>query len=157
MASGWYTNGLFGVMSGAIDLDGDTLRVMLVKDTYTPDKDHQYVDDGGANDPIDHECDATGYTGGHGGAGRQAVANVGHQANETDDRVDIDCDDITYNSIGGTTDNDIGYLILYKDAGVGDTTNPLIAYWDTPVTTNGGDITFDMNDLPGGGNLRVST
>jgi len=157
MASGWYTNGLNAVMNGSIDMDADTLRVMLVKNTYTYDKDHQYVDDGGANDPIDHECDATGYTGGHGGAGRKAVANVGQQANETNDRVDIDNDDIVYSSIGGATNNSLGGVVLYKDGGVGDSSNALIAFWEISVNTNGGDITLDFNDLPSGGNLRVST
>ena len=44
---------------GNIDLENDSLKIALVKDTYTPDSTDEVWSDISAN-----ECDATGYTAG---------------------------------------------------------------------------------------------
>lgn len=155
MASFWYNTGLKEVVDNTIDIDNDTLKVMLVTSSYVADQDDDVVDAGGANDPVDHEINVTGYTPGWGGAGRK-TATVTLQANDTDNRVDIALADLTWTALGaGAT---IDGAILIKEGGANDTTSRLIAYWDlTSTPTNGGDITLDFLALGSGGNLRIAT
>lgn len=154
MASHFYTTGLKECLDGTIDLDTDTIKLMLVTASYTPDKDDLVVDAGGANDPIDHEIAVSGYTGGWGGSGRKTVT-VTISANLTDDRVDIAISDQTWTALGaGAT---IAGAILIKEGGANDTTSRLLAYFDvTDTATNGGDITLDFNAIGAGGNLRIA-
>lgn len=154
MASHFYTTGLKECLDGTIDLDTDTIKLMLVTASYTPNKDDLVVDAGGANDPVDHEISVSGYTPGWGGAGRKTVT-VTISANLTNDRVDIAINDQTWTSLGsGAT---IAGAILIKEGGANDTTSRLIAYFDvTDTATNGGDITLDFADIGSGGNLQIA-
>ena len=156
MASFWYNLGLKEVMDGTtIDIDGDTLKIMLVKSGYTANQDDDVVDAGGANDAVDHELTVSGYTPGYGGAGRK-TATITIGANDTDNRVDIAIADLTWTALA--TGETIAAAILIKEGGANDTTSRLIAYFDvTDTPTNGGDITLDFLALGSGGNLRVST
>jgi len=155
MASHWYNTALKEFLDGTMDIDTTTLKIMLVKSGYTPDKGDDVVDAGGANDAVDHELTVSGYTGGYGGAGRK-TATVTLQANDTDDRVDIAIADLTWTALA--TGETIAGAILIKEGGANDTTSRLIAYFDvTDTPTNGGDITLDFNSLGSGGNLRIST
>ena len=43
------------ILDGTIDLVSDTIKVMLVTSSYVANVDNDLVDEGGANDPIDHE------------------------------------------------------------------------------------------------------
>ena len=160
MAASWYTTGLKECLDGTIDLVNDTIKLMLVKDGYDLvfDSDQTFVDDGGANDPLSYECDATGYTGGHGGADRLDPTTIAVHANLTDDRVDIVISDVTWPAIGGASNNDLCGAVLYKEGASADTTARLIAYFEftSVITTNGGDIQADFNDQAGGGNLRIT-
>ena len=56
MASGFYNLALAEIGKALIDLDGDTLKVMIVDSTYVYDPDHTVVDNGGNNatDPTDY-------------------------------------------------------------------------------------------------------
>src|SRR5690554_2690070 len=112
MASGWYTTGLLKILDGTIDLDTDTVKVMLVKSTYTFNPDQDLIDDGSADDLASHEVDASGYTGGFGGAGRKTVT-VTMQSNDTDNRVDIAIADLTWTTLG--TGNTIGGAALVRE------------------------------------------
>ena len=155
MASFWYNTGLTECMDGTIDIDTDTIKIMLVTSSYSANQDDDVVDAGGANDAVDHEISVTGYTGGYGGAGRK-TCTITMQANDTDNRVDIAIADLTWTSLGsGAT---IAAAILIKENATDDTNTRLIAYFDVSDTaTNGGDITLDFNALGSGGNLRIAT
>ena len=59
----------------------------------------------------------------------------------------FDGDNLTYSSVSG---NSVEALVLYRQTGGADTTDPLIVFIDTgvtglPVTPNGGDITVTWN------------
>lgn len=54
-----YHNLSKALMDGDIDLANDTIKVMLLTSSYTPDLDHDFVDDVSAN-----EVSGTGYTAG---------------------------------------------------------------------------------------------
>jgi hypothetical protein len=156
MASFVYNTGMSEVIDNTIDIDTDTLKVMLVTASYVADQDDDVVDAGGANDAIDHEINVTGYTPGWGNSGRK-TPSVAVVANKTDNRVDIGVQsDLTWTALGsGAT---IAAAILIKEGGANDTTSRLICYWDvTDTATNGGDITLDFTVAASGGNIRLST
>lgn len=157
MASGFYNKGLYEIISGTIDLDTDTLKLMLVDTSYTFDADHEVVDNGASNatDPSHNEIVATNYTAGFGGAGRKTVTITG-QENDTNNRADFALADVTWTALGGASNDTIGGAILIKE-NTNDTDSRLIAFFDlTDTPTNGSDITLDFNTLAAGGNLRFS-
>lgn len=155
MASGLYTAGLHEIISGGINLGTDTFKIMLVDDTYTYNADHEFVDDGSADDPASHEVSATNYAGGFAGSGRK-TATITSQANDTDNRVELAIADLTWSAIGGVSNDTIGGLVLYRHV-TDDASSHLIAFFDiTDTPTNGGDITFDFLALGAGGNIRVT-
>ncbi len=152
MASLVYTQALMEMMDGTIDIDTDTIKCMLVEDGYVPDQDDTVIDDGGGNDPIDHEISVSGYTGGFGGAGRKTVS-IALTANDTNNRVDIGIEaDLTWSSLGaGAT---IAGAILVKEI-TNDTLSRLIAYFDVnDFATTGGDYTLDFTPSASGGNIQ---
>lgn len=57
MADVVYNAYLSAQVTGGIDLDTDTLVVMLIKDTYTPDRDDEFI-----ADLVSHEISGTGYS-----------------------------------------------------------------------------------------------
>lgn len=127
-----------------IDMDSATLKVMLVGTGYTENPDHENVDDGGADDPIDEEIVATNYTGGHGGAGRRTLGSKTFTANDTDDRGEFDAaDPTTWSSLGNGTNDTVNGAVLHVEGSVNDTDATLIAFFDlSNFTTNGAD--FDL-------------
>jgi hypothetical protein len=155
MANFVYNTAAKELLDGTIDLTTDTIEIMLVTSSYVADRDNDVVDAGGANDPIDHEINATNYTGGHAGAGRHA-ANGGSPAwtvDKTNDRAEFDADDpSTWTALGNGTNDTIAAAIVIKRGAADDTTARLIAYIDTttgtpslPFTTNGSDFTLNYN------------
>lgn len=148
MATHWYGKGVLKIVNGSIDLDTDTLKVMLVSDSYTTDKDHEFV-----SSVNTYEISTSGYSGGFNGAGRK-TATVATQYNATSDRVEVVITDITWSSLqSGAT---IGAAILIKEI-TNDAASPVIAVWDftTNVATNGGDFTMDFNGTTGNLYLTV--
>lgn len=155
MASGLYVTGLSELLDGTIDLDDDTLKIMLVDDNYVYDPDHDVIDNGGddATDPSYNEITATNYTGGFEGAGRK-TATVAVEADKTNDRVNVVVTDLTWTALGGASNDTIGGAILIKE-GENDAASRLIAFFDvTDTSTNGGDITLDFA-AAGTGNIQV--
>jgi len=75
-------------MNGALDLDTDTIKVMLVTSSYTADQDaHTKRSD------ITNEVSGTGYT-----AGGASLANKAVTADNTDNEGVFDADDLTWSS-----------------------------------------------------------
>ena len=138
------------LLNGQLNLLNDTIKVMLVDSSYTPNPDDDYVGTSGA---ATAEVSGTGYVGGHGGAGRKVLTNKVVVEDDTNDRAYFDADDVTWTSI------DVGSIqaaILIKEGAVDDSTSLLIAYIDQggfPVTTNGGDLTIQWD---AGGILHLS-
>lgn len=104
-------------MNGGIDLDTDTLKVMLVTDSYTPDID-AHLD----RADVTNEVEGTGYT-----AGGAELGSVTVTQDDTNNRGVFDAADTTWASSSitargaviykstGTAANDL--LIAYKDFG----------------------------------------
>ncbi len=145
MASLVYNRAKKEIMDGTIDLLTDTLKIMLVTSSYVANADHDFVDEAGANDPIDHELSGTGYTAGFGGSGRKTLSSKTATEDDANDRAEFDDGaDITWTAIDAGT---AAAAILYKH-NTADTDSVLIAYIDTggfPVVTNGGDLTIQWN------------
>lgn len=141
--------------AGSVAGASGTVKLMLLKAAYTPDGvNHDLVDGGGANDPLDHEADCTGYTGGYGGAGRTTVSGAGLNPAWTRDdpnsRIEYDFDDTTWSALGNGANNTLGYVATIVEDFVGtagNDTESLVIGVDDPadVTTNGGDITYSPN------------
>jgi len=128
MSNFMYNRGKKGIMDASIDLDNDTLKVLLIDNAgdYIPNPDHDNVSDVVAN-----EMSGGNYS-------RQLLANVAITEDDSNDLSVMDADDVTFASISAGTAKG---AIIFKDTG-NDATSPLIAWIDTnfPITTNGGDI-----------------
>ena len=146
-----YNYGSMYLWNGDYDiLTEAALKVMLVTSSYVEDRDNQYVDDGGADDPIDHEISGgSGYTGGFAGAGRKALAGKGITIDLGNDRSDFDAADVTWSTIDTTTEP-ADLLCIIEDTS--DAASPLISHHDFVAVTNGGDLTATIADL-----IRLST
>jgi hypothetical protein len=147
MANGVYNKGLEELAKALTDLDASDLRVLLVKSSYTFNKDHLTVDDGSANDPASHEVTVSGYA-------RQALANETVTRDDTNDFAYLDADDAVFTALAaGET---IGGAVLFRHTGT-DTTAPLIAFYDLVDTaTNGGNVTVQWNTPANGGVLKLA-
>jgi hypothetical protein len=104
------------IMNGSIDLDTDTIKVMLVTSSYTPDQDtHTKRSD------ITNEVSGTGYS-----AGGASLANKAVSADNTDNEGVFDADDVTWSSSTITARG----AVLYKARGGASSADELIAYID---------------------------
>lgn len=153
MASFFYTRGMQALTTGGIDMDSDTLKLMLVKSSYTATKADVSVAYGVSSNPNTEELSVSGYTGGFAGSGRKTVT-ITQQVNDGANRVEFAIDDQTWTSLAaGQT---IGGAILYKHL-TNDTSSTLIAFFDlTDTPTNGGNITLDFATLAAGGNMQIT-
>ena len=133
MASGWYNSGLRDVADRTIDLVADTIKIILVTSSYTPDKDHDFADD------LTNELSGTGYTGGFNGSGRKTIGSKAFATDTTNDRVTFTFGAVTWTAINAGSPK---YAILVKEI-TNDAATRLIAYLDLgTVTTLGGDLTI---------------
>ena len=83
MSSFIYNKGKVALLDGSVDLDDDTIKVVLVTASYTPDKaDDEFLAD------VTNEVSGTGYT-----AGGKPLANVQLIQDDAYDRVIVDADD----------------------------------------------------------------
>ena len=104
------------IMNGGIDLDTDTIKVMLLTSSHSQDQDaHEFIDDVSAN-----EVSGTGYS-----AGGASLANKAVTQDNTDNEGVFDADDVTWSTSTITA----RYAALYKDTGT-PSTSPLIAIID---------------------------
>lgn len=104
------------IMNGSIDLDTDTINVMLVTSTYTPDQDtHEYRDD------ITNEVSGTGYS-----AGGSALAGKTVTADNTDNEGVFDANDVSWSTSTITARG----AVLYKARGGASSADELICYLD---------------------------
>lgn len=137
MANVIYTPFKTKLLNGAIDLDTDTLKVMLVTSSYTPSAAHEF------RSSVTNEVSGTGYT-----AGGQTLTNVLASTSGTDGV--LDADNVTWSSSTITA----RAAVIYKDTGNA-STDDLIAYVDfgSDQTTSNGDLTIQWS---ANGIIRVS-
>jgi hypothetical protein len=122
------------VAGAAIDLEGDTIKIMLVTSSYTPDAaNHDFIDDANGN-----EVSGTNYT-----AGGEDLAN--DSVTESGGTVTYDADDVTWSQSASGFSN-ARIAIAYKDTGT-PSTSPLIAYNDFGSDKGNvdGDLTLEMD------------
>ncbi|HKQ06125.1 MAG TPA: hypothetical protein VJ464_13400 [Blastocatellia bacterium] len=116
MASVIYNSFKRDIMNGALDLDSDTIKVMLVTSTYTADQDaHTKRSD------VTNEVSGTGYS-----AGGSALANKAVTADNTDNEGVFDADDLTWSTSTITARG----AVLYKSRGGASSADELICYID---------------------------
>ena len=129
------------IMNGGIDLDNaaDTaVKVMLVQNTYTPDRDHDFVSSitSGTTKEL---TGGTGYTGGFGGSGRKALTGKTIVKDNATDKAYWDATDSSWNAINSGT---IGYVVVIREV-TADSDSPILVIIDVPDTaTNGSDLTL---------------
>lgn len=112
------------VLDGTIDLDADTLKLMLVTSAYTPNAAHDVLADVQASpDPevVAVASPSNGYT-----EGGQALANCAVTHTDSPPQAVFDADDVTWANLTAT----FRYGILYAEKSVGSpaVVNPLIGY-----------------------------
>lgn len=141
-------------VSGGIDLEHDTLKVMLVGSGYVPDRDHNFVDESGGDDPIDHEVSGiTGYTNGWGSSSRKTLEGVTITTDDDNDRVVFDANDLVWATLGAGAA--IARALVIKEGAADDTTSRLVICVDfADYNTNGGDFPLIFNS---GGIVRWNT
>jgi hypothetical protein len=126
MANALYVKGKEKILSGAINMPADTLKVILVKNNYP----QNLATDEFLTDVSAYRLNADQLLG-----AKSVAAGV------------FDAGDSTYSAVaaGDTSEG----VVIYKDTGVPGT-SPLIAYIDTitgfPLVTNGGDITIQWDN-----------
>ena len=146
MASILYNEGNQSIIDRDIDLAANTIKAMLVSSTYTPDKDDQFIDAGGASDAVDARLSGTT---------DQTLANKVIGKDTTNDFSYFDADDVVFTAV--TTGQTAVGVVIYKDTGT-PTTSKLIAYLDiTDTPTNGGDITINFATPANGGIFKLNT
>lgn len=121
------------IMNGSIDLDTDTIKVMLVTSSYTPDQDaHDKRDD------VTNEVSGTGYS-----SGGAALANKSVSADNTDNEGVLDADDLTWSSSTITARG----AVLYKSRGGAASADELICYIDfgSDKSSSAGNFTLQWN------------
>lgn len=121
------------VMNGSIDLDTDTIKVMLVTSTYTPDQDaHTKRSD------ITNEVSGTGYS-----AGGASLANKAVTADNTDNEGVFDADDVQWTTSTITARG----AVLYKSRGGASSADELICYLDfgSDKVSTAGTFTISWN------------
>lgn len=130
-------NNLLGLLLQAgIDLDTDTLKWIFCGGSF----DGMDEDDQLADITVLDEFSGTGYTGGHGGAGRKTLTGVVVTVVDPSNRADIDTDAKTWTAIDGDT---IEWVGIHKEGAADDTTADVVGFFDVATQiANGGDITI---------------
>ena len=125
------------VINGSIDLDTDTIKLMLVTSSYTPN-----IDTHTKRSDVTNEVTGTGYT-----AGGVALANKTVTVNNTTDKGVFDADDVTLSTATITARG----AVLYKSRGGASSADELICYLDfgSDITSTAGNfnITFDATGI----------
>lgn len=128
MANAVYNSFKRDIANGSIDLDTDTINVMLVTSSYAPN-----IDTHTKRSDITNEVTGTGYT-----AGGQALASKTVTADTTNDRGVFDAADTTWTTATITARG----AVLYKSRGGASSADELIAYYDF-----GADYTSTASDF----------
>ncbi|WP_395051135.1 hypothetical protein [Flavobacterium sp.] len=125
------------IANGSIDLDTDTIKLMLVAAAYVPN-----IDTHTKRSDVTNEVSGAGYT-----AGGVALANKTVTMNTTSDKGVFDADDVVISTATITARG----AVLYKSRGGASSADELIAYLDfgSDITSTAGNfnIAFDANGI----------
>ena len=124
MANTLYPKGKQKILSAAINFPTDTIKAILVTDSYTYSTAHEFLSDLGTT-----------------------VGTAQTLANKTVTDGVFDAGDITFAALA--PGSNLKAVVLYKDTGVAGTSS-LIDYIDTviglPMATNGGDVQIQWDN-----------
>ena len=124
MANTFFPKGKQKILSAAINFPTDTIKAILVTNSYTYSTAHEFLSDLGTT-----------------------VGTAQTLANKTVTDGVFDADDITFATLA--PGSNLKAVILYKDTGVAGT-SALIDYIDTvtglPMATNGGDVQIQWDN-----------
>lgn len=134
-----YQSGLMKCMDGTIVLLTDTIKMMLVASSYTPNRDHDFVSD------LTEISGVSGYTGGFAGAGRKTLASKTLTVTDASDLFAFDAADVAFSTLG--TGATIGGGVAIKEI-TNDAASPIIAFNGIANTpTNGSTFTLVIDVL----------
>lgn len=128
-----YGKFLLSLADKQVDLDTDTLKVMLCTSAYTPDQDsHQF------KSSVTNEVTGTGYT-----ATGQALTSVTVAYNAGTNTLTLDAADPAWASSTITA----RYAVFYDASPASDATRPLISYVDfgADVVSSAGAFTITLD------------
>lgn len=128
----WYGNALLKLVTGSIDLDTDTFKMLLTTSAYTPVKDtHDFRDD------VTNEVTGTGYT-----SGGATLAGVSVTYDAASDQVQISWTDPTWPTSTITART----AVIYKSRGGAASADELLAYCTEAgdIVSTGGTFTVDL-------------
>jgi hypothetical protein len=144
MANGVYNRGKFLAATAGVNLSTADLRVLLVKDTYTFDNNHNFVADVVAGSL---EISAAGYA-------RVALTTKTATEDDTNDFAYLDADDTPFAAMAaGQT---VGGAVLFIHTG-SDATAQVLSFYDfVDAPTNGGTMTVVWAAPASGGVLKLA-
>lgn len=128
-----YGKFLSALANKEVDLDSDTLKVMLTTSSYTPNQDtDQY------KSAVTNEVTGTGYT-----AGGQTLTSVSVAYSASTNTLTLDAADPSWASSTITARR----AVFYDDTPAASTAKPLIAWWDfgADVSSSGGPFTLTID------------
>ena len=138
MADFIYNSEAKRILEGSRDLLNDTIKVGLSNSNHTPNRDHDFADNGGGSDFVDGELSGAGYS-------RKELTSKSIVVDKANNRAEFDAADVTWTGIDAGT---AAQATLLFEGGANDTATELIANIDSggfPKTTNGGDLTIQWN------------
>ena len=125
-------------IDGSLDIDTDTVKMLLISGSTAPDPDHTTVS---AVLAAAAELSATGYTPGAGSSDRKTLTMT-VTVDNTNNRVDHASIAQTSTALNSGT---VRQVLIYKHTGTNDANNVPIMCVDTttglPLTLNGSDVT----------------
>lgn len=123
----------------AVDFPTDTIEIILVKSTYSMNRD-----DTNSVYAAAEISGVSGYTGGYGGAGRKVLASKTLTNETATERTKYDAADPSAWTLG--TGDTVGGAIIGKKGSANDTTAIPLFFLDfTDVPTNGGTFTLSFH------------
>lgn len=129
-----YGKVFLAALNKEIDWDSDTIKVMLLSSSYTPNQDtHDYLDDVST-----YQVTGTGYT-----AGGATLASKTITYDSATNTVVLDAADVTWASSTITA----RYAVVYDDTPATSATKPLIGYIDlvSDQASNNGNFTIEWD------------
>jgi len=130
-----YNDGLRRLADGTIQWGVSDMRAMCVTNGYTYDADHEFLDEGGANDPVDEEITNVNYA-------RVTLANEIVIVDNGNNEVQLDADPWTWTNLAA---GDQPFAIIVYLFNALDTAAPMLSYnaLTAPPAPNGGDYTIN--------------
>lgn len=105
---------------GDISAGGTVLKIGLLKATYVPNPDHEFI-----GDIVAHEISVTGYTGGFAGAGRKTLAAKALSEDDTGNFTKLTATAPVWTALSGTAQQ-AGYAFVAKEV-TNDAASPILS------------------------------